>query len=121
MDKSHPLLNEYKHSHKSTYLFNEGLKPVPAVIREKDLFLEEDHENYMNNPNNNNLKNNSIVLELINVRKLSNLLNKDKIDDCLILILNVRYMKDISQRIFCWEIKKSYLQIKEFLFQVRIG
>jgi hypothetical protein len=121
MDKSHPLLNEYKYIHKSTYGLNEGLKRVPSIIREKDLFLEEDNENFSNNNTNHNIKNsNNIAIELLNVRKLSNLLNKDTIDDCLILILNVRYKKEISQRIFCWEIKKTYLQIKEFLHQVKL-
>ena len=118
MDKSHPLLNEYKYNPKSTFALNEGLKRHPSTIREKELFLEEDNDNISNSSTYNNLKNNNILLELLNVRKLSNLLNKVIVDDCLILILNVRYRKEINQRIFSWEIKKSYLEMKEFLHQV---
>ena len=116
MDKLHPLLNESNQT-ESFLSYNLQSQMKNSVYDTKELYLEEDNDVSYSQPYNNP-KNYQIFLELVNVRNLSNLLNKHVKDDSYFLILNVRYKKDSNDKLYSWEIMKSYHQIKELLFQV---
>ena len=119
MDKSHPLLNESRQNSSSLITNNiyDKIQQRQTLIKEKDLYLQEDNEvtysKQLNNP-----KNYKIFLEILDIMKLSFLLNKQVEIDCFYIILNVRYKKESNHTMYSWEIKKSYFEIKELLFQV---
>lgn len=115
MENSFPLVIESKRK-ESSYCLNDQISGKSTILKEKDLYLDEENDGSYNNFLHNS--NYHVFLEVLNVIKLSNLLNKQVEDDCDFLIINVRYKWEVNQKLFSWEIKRSYLQIKELLFQV---